>query len=651
MQHLYIYCLILLLSSCISKTDKHLEHVLQAAGQNRTELEKVLEHYKNDSLKREAARFLIMNMPGHGTYVNGRTEQFYATLDSMLPYDRNIENCKDKINRLIDQTMVNSGLKLKEDIHYIQADFLINNIDLAFKVWQNEPFARHINFDDFCEYILPYRVSNEPLEYWRDSIKDLYNTNIKETGYTEGSEYSTYWACSMINDLLKNEYRPQLDHDNWPITKKYSFMKRIPYGSCESYAQLATFVMRAKGIPVMIDYTPQWPFRSLGHTWNVVKANNGLDVQFGGVDTNPGERHKPDAKLAKVYRYTYAINRESLACKWPEEPIPAELSSPFIKDVSSRYFKGADVRIPLKFEPPQPRKFVYLYVFDNSRWIPVSFAEIKGKEATFSQMGKDIAYLPAYHINGHPVPASYPFVIDITGSVRPCKPDTFLLQKKKMNRKFPIDHSLHSPGERMLGGKIQGSNDPNFHQAETFYTVTKNPMGIRVLVQINPEKRKYRYWRYLAPYYAFGNIAELEFYQLDSLYNPNGTIIGIDGSFRNKVGFTKETVFDGDPLTSFDAPEEHMNDGWVGMDFKHPVHITSVAYTPRNDGNYVLPGDEYELFYFGEKGWISLGKKIATGYDITFDSIPDNALLWLRDLTKGSEERIFTFDKENIYWW
>lgn len=47
------------------QTNEYLEYALRAAGNNRGELETVLEHYKDDSEKFAAARFLIekMNTP------------------------------------------------------------------------------------------------------------------------------------------------------------------------------------------------------------------------------------------------------------------------------------------------------------------------------------------------------------------------------------------------------------------------------------------------------------------------------------------------------------------------------------------------------------------------------------------------------------
>ena len=57
----------------------------------------------------------------------------------------------------------------------------------------------------------------------------------------------------------------------------------------------------------------------------------------------------------------------------------------------------------------------------------------------------------------------------------------------------------------------------------------------------------------------------------------------------------------------------------------------------------------YELLYFdGEKGWKSLGVKTAASGQICFDA-PGNALLWLRNRTKGKEEQVFIY-KNNRQW-
>lgn len=51
--------------------DKELENALEQAESNRVELERVLSHYEReaDTLKYNAAKFLIENMPYHYSYV------------------------------------------------------------------------------------------------------------------------------------------------------------------------------------------------------------------------------------------------------------------------------------------------------------------------------------------------------------------------------------------------------------------------------------------------------------------------------------------------------------------------------------------------------------------------------------------------------
>ena len=54
------------------------------------------------------------------------------------------------------------------DAQVITAQFLIDNIDKSFEIWEKQPWAHHYSFEEFCRYILPYRIGNEPLESWRE---------------------------------------------------------------------------------------------------------------------------------------------------------------------------------------------------------------------------------------------------------------------------------------------------------------------------------------------------------------------------------------------------------------------------------------------------------------------------------------------------
>lgn len=83
-----LFWITLLISSLVSchnfKEDRQLSFALERAGENRRELEQVLEHYKNDSLKYRAACFLIKNMPGHYSYCGKITNTYNKQIDSII---------------------------------------------------------------------------------------------------------------------------------------------------------------------------------------------------------------------------------------------------------------------------------------------------------------------------------------------------------------------------------------------------------------------------------------------------------------------------------------------------------------------------------------------------------------------------------------
>ncbi|MCL2329299.1 MAG: hypothetical protein FWC39_12410, partial [Bacteroidetes bacterium] len=92
--------------------------------------------------------------------------------------------------------------------------------------------------------------------------------------------------------------------------------------------------------------------------------------------------------------------------------------------------------------------------------------------------------------------------------------------------------------------------------------------------------------------------------------------------------------------------------GWVGLDFGKPVNIANFRFLPRNDDNFIKEGEEYELFYWDNYQWNSLGRQTGTSKQyLEYTNAPSNALFWLRNLTKGREERIFTYENGVQIWW
>lgn len=56
-------------------------------------------------------------------------------------------------------------------------------------------------------------------------------------------------------------------------------------------------------------------------------------------------------------------------------------------------------------------------------------------------------------------------------------------------------------------------------------------------------------------------------------------------------------------------------------------------------------GDTYELLYHdGQREWRTLGGQKAVSSSLIYENVPDNALLWLRNHTRGKEERAFYYE-------
>ena len=101
---------------------------------------------------------------------------------------------------------------------------------------------------------------------------------------------------------------------------------------------------------------------------------------------------------------------------------------------------------------------------------------------------------------------------------------------------------------------------------------------------------------------------------------------------------------DGDVLTTYQSKKNGHQ--VLTFDLGSQYRLGSMLYVPHNDGNYIEPGDEYELFYHaGVDGWKSLGRQTAVADSLVYDNVPGNAVLWLRDLTKGREEQQFILDE------
>lgn len=641
---LIICCGLFVLMACVKQSSK-LEEALILSGKNRIELERVLSYYsKTDSLKYDAAVYLIENMPGHYTYdsVGLRSYREDVLSDSLLnTVSWSLKNIFLGYPYLLSDIV--DGEK-KEDINFVTSDYLINNIECAFKVWK-EPWASHLTFEEFCEYILPYRVGNERLEYWRDSLltDTIFREKIKWILKVEEYHSSSFWACSYLNDELFRRYK---EASLIPVNFTHALLPKevdVSKWTCYEFSFGTIAAMRAWGIPVCLDFIPQWASRRNPHYWNVVLNYNKKNVPFVGFDDGPTIRHKPDIKMAKVYRRTYAHNPTILSNIAKSESVPPFFSDPFHKDVTREYLNVYDIEIELIKEPSCKRQISYLCVFDNQKWVPVHWGEIKQSKVVFNDVGTEIVCIAGYWIDGEIEQASQPFLITNQGHINYLCPDQGHQLSLQMTRKYPLSYAIVSYGDRVLGSIFEASNVSDFSKKDTIYTVTKNCWGNYGTIVPSPKKR-YRYIRMKRINKAWSlPMAELRVYGGDSVLPLRGELIV--SPKEDKEAIEKKYLLDNNVLTRMNIRN------WAGIDLGKSTCIDSILYLTAHDDNNIVPGQLYELFYWDGIEKISLGKKKARNNCICYDSVPANALYLLSNHTKGMQERIFTFENGRIVFW
>ncbi|MEZ5082856.1 MAG: transglutaminase-like domain-containing protein [Bacteroidales bacterium] len=413
--------------------------ILELAGKNRSELEKVIQHFKDNGevIKEEAAYFLIGNMKDHGYAIFklvdsvGNEIDFnvldYADYEALLNGWDELEGDRGKIHFELD-TMI-------KDYQAIKADYLINNINRATEAWEKNPWAKHLTFEQFCEYVLPYRSSNEPLEDWRTYF-------IEELAWVKDSlkdPSDPVEAACYVNDYIKSWFRFDPRYYEHPTDLGLNEILENKMGRCEDMTNLAIYAMRALAIPVMSDFTPYWANTGNNHAWNAILDKNDSVIIFMGGEANPGE-YDLGHKLVKAYRKTFSVQKNSLAEKLEEwEKAPPYLNKNSIMDVTPDYVPTERVKIDLKSGIPDSTNFAYLCVFNSGQWKAIDYTRPYGTKASFSKVGLGVAYMPAYYYDEDIIPAGDAFILSDSGNV----------EYKIPNGDRRIDMKLYSTTKRI----------------------------------------------------------------------------------------------------------------------------------------------------------------------------------------------------------
>ncbi len=624
--HFLFVCLLLFpFLSCTDHMQERVAIALNFSKDNKQELEKVLSYYKGQPSKLKAAQFLIANMPYHYTYVGWEIDTLKQLKKRSITEGKISEEVIQRWNYF-------NFMRLPHeyDIHKISSAYLIENIDLAFEVWENRPWSKYYSFEDSCEYILAYRIEDEPLESWRRKYYDRYMP-ILDSLY-QGTDVVE--AAQKMADYLKTEGFAHYNDFSLPhLGPLFLLDSRVGY--CRENCDIATYVMRAVGIPISMDFYEIAPSYNRKHFWSALIDTTHLVVPFNYEEEPMSRKPRPnERKRGKVYRICYGVQPERIKGIFEDKCVPPLFRHPFLKDVTNEYFP--DSRVTVELDKTSKDGKAYLSIFSIGQLRAIAITEVKGNRADFDFVEPDVSYFSSCMIEGKNVSAGYAFTLK-NNAPDYFIPDTTSLVDVTLYRKYPMRSNVKNLGNT-CGLKIEGADTYDFMKPELLYEVVDTPKVNYNILKVNP-KKKYRYIRYSAPKDKFIELAEWRMYA-ENISQP----------------ITPQNITADHPLSELHRKNLDLMDDndWVSFymsevvgeqlifDLGKPYKLDHILFMPRNDDNFIHLGDSYELFYHaGAQGWISLGKRMAEDTELHYDNVPEGALLWLHNYTRGEEERAF----------
>lgn len=615
----------IILLGCNSQNEL-IDFALQQAGKNSHEIERVLSHYGTGNDKRNAAEYTVAAMPGlfsqYGAPMDS-IEKLYRLLNDDNYWGFTLEQRKRG------QEFCKMPLEKELDLRTISSDYLIKNIDDAWKQWKRRKWNKGVSFEQFCELILPYRIGDEKFTSWRIPYRE-WAGNLNDT--LDNFNNSVEAALAVSDKFGRAPYNPRL---KTPHRTAINLLE-APVGICREDCDRTIYAMRAHGVPVAIDEILVSPDYGGSHQWNVVyDTDDKIFRFFDNRDFKPTRDsiHNDQRRKGKVYRQTFAIQTDKLAKFNKFSHLPADLSNPRLKDVTYEYFGKNQAKVTLWTKNDEN----YLGIFTPKGIKPVDIGERKGHNVLFSNIEPNLIFFPIipdknknFKING------FPFLLTNTGDVHTFEPNDKEEKEVTLIRKMPIGFLQKGRMDMIDGCYLQSSDSPDGPWEQIDSITNPYAHSYNRIALSKPLTKKYL--RIKAPE-GKKRVEIGEFIaSTDSLAREKATLFPLDSDGKRP---NRKKLVDEDILIWY-TYEPKDNDEGIILRVESTEEINYLFLLPHNDDNFVVPDEEYELYYLSKDGWKSLGKKTSNDFRIKFNA-PTNAVLWLRNNTKGEEEQIFIY--------
>ncbi len=143
------------------------------------------------------------------------------------------------------------------DLATADSSFLLTTVRLAKEAREKFPWGKSVPDDVYLAYVLPPRVSQEPLEDWRPFLLEQLSERLEGiTSMEEAALEVNRWCGERVG------YRPTQRRDQGVFETLAS-----GYGRCEEMMIVHISALRSVCIPARQTWTPYWATSDNNHAW------------------------------------------------------------------------------------------------------------------------------------------------------------------------------------------------------------------------------------------------------------------------------------------------------------------------------------------------------------------------------------------------
>lgn len=208
----------------------------------------------------------------------------------------------------------------ERDARSLSADFLLENVEYAYKARAEFPWAKEVPDSVFLNDVVAYANLNENRESWR---KDFYERFKKYVAPCKTMREAIDSVNKNVRDELLVDYNTKREK---PDQAPYESMRQH-MASCSGLSILLTDAFRAVGIPSRVAGTPAWHDDRGNHNWNEVWIDGQWrfteyypsdDLDQSWFLTDAGKAVKEDVRKA-IYAASFKPTGSYFPLVWDED--------------------------------------------------------------------------------------------------------------------------------------------------------------------------------------------------------------------------------------------------------------------------------------------------------------------------------------------